>query len=204
MRFIPPLTVGAEIFTPRPAGLPPGLPYPQPRDKPIRFRAAAMKPGEDSDQTGFALPRRRRSRRRTPGRANGSATTMPSRLPPTPSRSSGQMEPVSGRPTTTSFKPTRRLAPNEAPLLDCGRRRSVSSQREYRRWPPNMSPRGATIGSFVEFLSGYLGCPLCAPLNGRADGRVGELQRAAAVCNRPPRLKPLPDPIPPENPLSWQ
>ena len=33
-----------------------GLPYPQPRDEPIRFRAEVMEPGEDFDQTGFELP----------------------------------------------------------------------------------------------------------------------------------------------------
>jgi hypothetical protein len=35
---------------------PPRLPYPQPRDAPIRFRAEVMEPGEDFDQTGFELP----------------------------------------------------------------------------------------------------------------------------------------------------
>lgn len=39
-----------------PPGFPPGLPYPQPRDEPIRFRAEVMEPGEDFDQTGFELP----------------------------------------------------------------------------------------------------------------------------------------------------
>ena len=35
---------------------PPGLPYPQPRGEPIRFRAEVMEPGESFDQTGFELP----------------------------------------------------------------------------------------------------------------------------------------------------
>ena len=39
-----------------PPGFPPGLPYPQPRDEPIRFRAEVMEPGESFDQTGFELP----------------------------------------------------------------------------------------------------------------------------------------------------
>ncbi len=39
-----------------PPDFPPGLPYPQPRDEPIRFRAEVMEPGEDFDQTGFELP----------------------------------------------------------------------------------------------------------------------------------------------------
>ena len=39
-----------------PPDFPPGLPYPQPRDEPIRFRAEVMEPGEDFDQTGFVLP----------------------------------------------------------------------------------------------------------------------------------------------------
>jgi hypothetical protein len=39
-----------------PPRFPPGLPYPQPRDEPIRFRAEVMEPGEDFDQTGFELP----------------------------------------------------------------------------------------------------------------------------------------------------
>lgn len=34
----------------------PRLPYPQPRDQPIRFRADVMEPSEDFDQTGFELP----------------------------------------------------------------------------------------------------------------------------------------------------
>ena len=32
------------------------LPYPRPRDEPIRYRAEVMAPGEDFDQTGFELP----------------------------------------------------------------------------------------------------------------------------------------------------
>lgn len=32
------------------------LPYPQPRDEAIRYRAEVMVPGEDFDQTGFELP----------------------------------------------------------------------------------------------------------------------------------------------------
>ena len=32
------------------------LPYPQPCDEPLRFRAEVMEPGEDFDQTGFELP----------------------------------------------------------------------------------------------------------------------------------------------------
>ncbi len=39
-----------------PPDFPPGLPYPQPRDEPIRFRAEVMEPGESFDQTGFELP----------------------------------------------------------------------------------------------------------------------------------------------------
>lgn len=39
-----------------PPDFPPGLPYPQPRDEPIRFRAEVMEPDEDFDQTGFELP----------------------------------------------------------------------------------------------------------------------------------------------------
>jgi len=39
-----------------PPDFPPGLPYPRPRDEPIRFRAEVMDPGEDFDQTGFELP----------------------------------------------------------------------------------------------------------------------------------------------------
>ena len=34
----------------------PGLPYPRPRDEPIRFRAEVMDPGEEFDHTGFELP----------------------------------------------------------------------------------------------------------------------------------------------------
>ncbi|MBI4621699.1 MAG: hypothetical protein HY736_00565 [Verrucomicrobia bacterium] len=32
------------------------LPYPRPRDEPLRYRAAIVEPGEDFDQTGFELP----------------------------------------------------------------------------------------------------------------------------------------------------
>ena len=32
------------------------LPYPRPRDEALRYRAEAMEPGEDFDQTGFELP----------------------------------------------------------------------------------------------------------------------------------------------------
>ena len=32
------------------------LPYPRPRDEPLRYRAEVMAPGEDFDQTGFELP----------------------------------------------------------------------------------------------------------------------------------------------------
>ena len=32
------------------------LPYPRPRDEPIRYRAEVMAPGEDFEQTGFELP----------------------------------------------------------------------------------------------------------------------------------------------------
>ncbi|MSU49352.1 MAG: hypothetical protein EXS37_09750 [Opitutus sp.] len=32
------------------------LPYPRPRDEPIRYRAEVMAPGEDFDQTGVELP----------------------------------------------------------------------------------------------------------------------------------------------------
>jgi hypothetical protein len=39
-----------------PPDFPPGLPYPQPRAEPIRFRAEVIEPGEDFDQTGFELP----------------------------------------------------------------------------------------------------------------------------------------------------
>jgi hypothetical protein len=39
-----------------PPDFPPGLPYPQPRHKKIRFRAEVMEPGESFDQTGFELP----------------------------------------------------------------------------------------------------------------------------------------------------
>lgn len=39
-----------------PPPCPPGLPYPKPRDAPIRFRAEVMEPGGDFDQTGFELP----------------------------------------------------------------------------------------------------------------------------------------------------
>lgn len=39
-----------------PPDFPSGLPYPQTRDDPIRFRAEVMEPGESFDQTGFALP----------------------------------------------------------------------------------------------------------------------------------------------------
>jgi len=39
-----------------PPDFPPGLPYPQPRDEPIRFRAEVMEPDEDFDQNGFELP----------------------------------------------------------------------------------------------------------------------------------------------------
>jgi hypothetical protein len=39
-----------------PPECPPGLPYPMPRDEPIRFRAEVMEPGEDFDQIGFELP----------------------------------------------------------------------------------------------------------------------------------------------------
>jgi hypothetical protein len=38
-----------------PPDCPPGLPYPKPRDEPLRFRAEVMEPGEDFDQTGFEL-----------------------------------------------------------------------------------------------------------------------------------------------------
>ena len=39
-----------------PPDFPSGLPYPQTRGKPIRFRAEVMEPGESVDQTGFELP----------------------------------------------------------------------------------------------------------------------------------------------------
>ena len=45
-----------ELHALDPPDLSPGLPYPQPRDEPIRFRAEVMEPGEDFDQTGFELP----------------------------------------------------------------------------------------------------------------------------------------------------
>ena len=45
-----------ELHALDPPDLPPGLPYPQPRDEPIRFRAEVMDVGEDFDQTGFELP----------------------------------------------------------------------------------------------------------------------------------------------------
>ena len=32
------------------------LPYPRPRDEPIRYRTEVVAPGEDFDQTGFELP----------------------------------------------------------------------------------------------------------------------------------------------------
>ena len=32
------------------------LPYPRPRDEPLRYRAEVMEPGEDFDETGFELP----------------------------------------------------------------------------------------------------------------------------------------------------
>jgi len=38
-----------------PPDCPPRLPYPQPRDEAIRFRAEVMAPGESFDQTGFEL-----------------------------------------------------------------------------------------------------------------------------------------------------
>ncbi len=47
----------ATFFERSPGKKPPGLPYPQPRDEPIRFRAEVMEPGESFDQTGFELPR---------------------------------------------------------------------------------------------------------------------------------------------------
>jgi hypothetical protein len=39
-----------------PPDFPPDLPYPRPRDEPIRFRAEVMEPGESFDHTGFELP----------------------------------------------------------------------------------------------------------------------------------------------------
>jgi hypothetical protein len=109
-----------ELHALDPPDLSPGLRYPQPRDEPIRFRAEVMEPGEDFDQTGFELPRRRKSRRRTPGRANCSATTMPSQIPPTPSQCFGARAAGRPRQTTTSFKPTPRKH-FEASLLESER-----------------------------------------------------------------------------------
>ncbi|MSU50192.1 MAG: hypothetical protein EXS37_14095 [Opitutus sp.] len=34
----------------------PRLPYPRPRDEPLRYRSAMMETGETFDQTGFELP----------------------------------------------------------------------------------------------------------------------------------------------------
>ncbi len=48
--------VSGELHVLDPPACPPGLPYPQPRDEAIRFRAEVMEPGEDFDQTGFELP----------------------------------------------------------------------------------------------------------------------------------------------------
>jgi len=45
-----------ELHVLDPPGWQAGLPYPQPRDEPIRFRAEVMEPGESFDQTGFELP----------------------------------------------------------------------------------------------------------------------------------------------------
>jgi hypothetical protein len=45
-----------ELHALDPPEFPPGLPYPQPRDEPIRFRVEVTEPGEDFDQTGFELP----------------------------------------------------------------------------------------------------------------------------------------------------
>jgi hypothetical protein len=45
-----------ELHALAPPDFPPGLPYPQPRDEPIRFRAEVKDAGEDFDQTGFELP----------------------------------------------------------------------------------------------------------------------------------------------------
>jgi hypothetical protein len=39
-----------------PPDFPPGLPYLQPLDEPIRFRTEVMEPGESFDQSGFELP----------------------------------------------------------------------------------------------------------------------------------------------------
>lgn len=39
-----------------PPVFPPGLPYSQPRDEPIRFCAEVLAPGESFDQTGFEWP----------------------------------------------------------------------------------------------------------------------------------------------------
>ena len=45
-----------ELHVFDPPGWQAGLPYPQPRDEPSRFRAEVMEPGESFDQTGFELP----------------------------------------------------------------------------------------------------------------------------------------------------
>jgi len=45
---------------------------------------------------------------------------------------------------------------------------------------------------------------LLAPLAGQTDLRVGGLQGSDSVSTRHPPLKPLPDPIPPQNPVSYQ
>jgi hypothetical protein len=103
-----------------PPDFPPGLPYPQPRNEPIRFRAEVMEPGEDFDQTASSCPRHRKSPRWMPVRANWSGTTIPSPMPLTTSQCSGARAAGRPRQTTTSFNPTQRNH-FEASLLDSER-----------------------------------------------------------------------------------
>gem|GEM_PF-3841186 len=95
-----------------PPDFPPGLPYPQPRDEPKSWSRANR-----STKRALSCPCHRKSRRRTPGRAHCSATTIPSLIPPTPSRFSGARAAGRPRQTTTSFKPTQRNQ-FEASLLE--------------------------------------------------------------------------------------
>ncbi len=48
--------VSGELHALDPPDFSPGLPYPRPRDEPIRFRADVMEPGESIKQIGFELP----------------------------------------------------------------------------------------------------------------------------------------------------
>jgi len=112
-----------------PPDFPPGLPYPQPRDEPIRFRPEVMEPGEDFDQTGFELPPPPQVAPADAGQGKLFGDDYSQCDASDGEPIFGPMGPASRNRTTTSFKPTclpaahRQTLRNqfEESLLDCER-----------------------------------------------------------------------------------